>query len=81
IRGNLRKNSAKSSLPGLEGSTYFIKEGVNIFFDGTGNLNKEFGTVINGKLVINSKNKTLNNLVETVLNSLDKSLSDFTDLA
>lgn len=81
IRGNLKKNSAKSFLPGLEGSTYFLRNGQNIFFDGAGNLASEFGTVKNGKLVINKDNKELNRLVDTIMGALDASLENFVDMA
>lgn len=81
IRGNLKKNTAKSLLPGLEGSTYFLNAGQNIFFDGAGNLNSEFGQVKNNRLVLNKNNKELNRLVDTILGSLDKSLDSFIDVA
>jgi len=81
VRGNLRKNSAKSFLPGLEGSTYFLKNGQNIFFDGAGNLNPEFGQVKNSKLAINKSSKELNRLVDTILGSLDNSMTEFVDMA
>ncbi len=80
-RGNLSKNTKKSYLPGLEGSTYFINNGENVFFDGAGNLNKEFGTIKDGKLVINTSNKTIKNLTETIMNNLDASLDQFVDVA
>lgn len=80
-RGNLVKNTKKSNLPGLEGSTYFMKEGVNIFFDGAGNLNKEFGSVVNGQIQINTNNPLIKELTNTILTNLDQSLESFVDLA
>lgn len=80
-RGNIIKNTKKSTLPGLEGSTYFIKGGQNIFFDGAGNLNPEFGTIQNGKLTLNKDNKTLKELTNSILTSLDSSLGEFVDIA
>lgn len=80
-RKNLKKNTEKSTLPGLEGSTYFMKDGVNIFFDRAGNLNPEFGKVVNNKLQINKNNKELNDLVSIIMGSLDQTLSEFVDLA
>jgi hypothetical protein len=81
IRGNLVKHTKKSTLPGLEGGTHFIKDGINIFFNSDGTLNKEFGQISNGKLIINKNNKTLLNLTKTIINNLDASLGQFTDLA
>lgn len=81
IRGNFVKNTKKSLLPGLEGSTYFIENGVNIFFDGAGNLNPQFGTIVNGKFIVNRSNKTLNSLSSTILENLDSSLDQFVDIA
>lgn len=78
---NLKKNTEKSTLPGLEGSTYFMKGGVNIFFDRAGNLNPEFGKVVNNKLQINKNNKELNDLVSIIMGSLDQTLSEFVELA
>lgn len=80
-RGNLIKNTKKSLLPGLEGSAYFLKDGNNIFFDGAGNLYKEFGTVVNGKLQINKDNKVLRGLEDTIMKNIDSSLTQFVDLA
>lgn len=80
-RGNLVKNTKKSLLPGLEGSTYFIKDGVNIFFDANGTLNKEFGSVVNGRLIINKDNSLIKQLTASILANLDKSLDKFVDLA
>lgn len=80
-RGNFLKNTKRSNLPGLEGSTYFIKNGNNVFFDGAGNLNRQFGAIINGKLQINKSNKILLELANTVMSSLDNSLDEFVDLA
>jgi hypothetical protein len=80
-RGNILKNTKKSLLPGLEGSSYFIKNKENIFFDGAGNLNPEFGSIVNDKLVINLENKELSRLVDTIINTLDNSLDEFVDLA
>lgn len=81
IRGNLNKNTKKSNLPGLEGSTYFLKNGQNIFFDGTGNLNKEYGSIVKGKLVINKNNKILSELIQSIMKALDNSIDEFVDLA
>lgn len=80
-RKNLKKNTEKSILPGLEGSTYFMKNGENVFFDTAGNLKPEFGTVVNNKLQINKNNKELNDLVTIIMGSLDQTLSEFVDLA
>jgi len=81
VRGNIVKNTKKSLLPGLEGSTYFIREGRNIFFDGAGNLDAQFGSIINGKLAINRNNSILSELTNTILSNLDNSLNEFVDLA
>jgi hypothetical protein len=80
IRGNIVKNNKKSLLPGLEGRSYFIENGVNIFFNENGELNPEFGRVVNGKIHLNRANTRLNALVESVLNNLDSSLDEFVDL-
>lgn len=80
-RGNFVKNTKKSTLPGLEGSTYFIKDGVNQFFNETGELNPQFGSIVNGKLVLNKNNATLKQLMNSVLSNLDSSLDQFIDLA
>ncbi len=81
IRGNFVKNTKKSLLPGLEGSTYFIKDGVNQFFNETGELNPKFGNIVNGKLVINKDNQILKGLYATILSNLDSSLDQFINLA
>jgi hypothetical protein len=80
-RKNLRNNTKKSMLPGLEGSSYFIKDGQNVFFDEAGNLRPEFGSVVNNKLQINKNNKQLNELVSIMMGNLDQTLSEFVDLA
>lgn len=80
-RGNIVKNTKKSLLPGLEGSTYFIREGRNAFFDGAGNLDPQFGSIVNGKMVLNLNNSLLSGLINTILSNLDNSLNEFVDLA
>jgi hypothetical protein len=81
IRGNIVKNNKKSLLPGLQGRSYFIENGQNIFFDEAGNLNSEFGRIVNGKIYLVKNNARLNGLIETVLTNLDSSLDEFVDLA
>ena len=78
-RKNLRNNTEKSKLPGLEGSTYFIKDGQNIFFTSTGELNQSL-ELVNNKFQINKDNPLLNELVNTIIANLDSSLDEFVEL-
>lgn len=81
-RSNLIKNTKKSLIPGLEGSTYFLNaNGENIFFDADGNLDPKFGTVQKGKLVIDNTNSLLKSLSRDILDNLDNSLGEFVELA
>lgn len=80
-RKNLRNNTKKSMLPGLEGTAYFIKDGQNIFFGGDNKIKTEFGSVVNGKLQINKNNPLLNQLTSTIMVNLDSSLDEFVELA
>jgi hypothetical protein len=78
-RKNIKNNTSKSLLPGLEGSTYFIREGENIFFNDNGELNPQYGKIINGKLEINPNNDELKRLTGNILQSLDTSMDAFID--
>jgi hypothetical protein len=80
-RGNLNKNTKKSLLPGLEGSSYFMAGGQNVFFDIDGNLREGFGERIGGRIVINTANPTLNNLYDRVIRDLDGSIEGLVDMA
>lgn len=80
-RKGLRKNVSKSYLPGLEGRSYFMGKDGNLFFDAQGNLNSQFGIIIDGKIQINRGNPLLRELYGEVIKNLDASMEKFVDMA
>lgn len=79
---NLRENTKSSKVPGLVGSTYWLRDGQNIFFDEEGNIRPKVGSYVHGELVFNTgKNSILGNLIEKVKSDLDESLGRFVKLA
>lgn len=80
-RGNLAKNSKKSNLPGLEGSTFFIENGENVFFDTNGQLRAKFGSVQNGKITLSTDEKVWSKFMNPIMKNLDSSIDSLVELS